>query len=920
MKRQLPKNIILIILTACFLLLALGVSLVSYSIVLNKKPTAPTVPNKPQDIEENPELTYVERIAKSYTCTFYDDSYHIITLEKDCTFVLKNRGVVLEKGSFTVQADGTINLTLFGEKYLLKPDLLKSLMLMVAVPIGDYTEYSNQVGEFVYKLRLYNEGYARLFLEGNTFNVYGSYGVDGEKCTVTFLNEKTLFALYKENGSNRFKDYSQYERNFYLGDYECSFMNNATLTLYEGSFRIHNGNTLFEGDSYELDDDELCLYIGGTKLFIDIYSDNCKRASLKDITEGEGETYLYYSKDYNEDYYFTFYSTNGTYKMTSTSMGYTLYGYYKFFSQNRYYVMCLKNSAMVVIENGKLYLASEYVEDTREKFSFENNDGVCNYELSVSSDGTFTLVRKTQNITGDEHKGTYTINPYGIVLSNSFYGIFKDKIVVLDYENHLFALVKYYQYTDYNGKNYYLKQIAVNNDTDEFVLSSSFDSQEFARATFDKNNLKEGFRFLGNNEDELIWVSGDIFVYVESLLGKYYYNDSGIDYLLLLKDLSYELSINGYQEKGFYNIIDGQLILDNETYVTLASNRFSFTKDRITKVECTLPNMIVKGEDVKLSEYTITLHTLLGNVYHTSLDKVSVEKLRTDIAGDFECRIVFRDYTYMHSYKVIEESPSYLAVVNLPDTVNFGEGINLSNAVVNVISDFGRVMFSSAIREDMFVDLDLSSIGSKSSILCYMGLTYTYYYTVVSDVYDVEIVGLTMSKNVFSVGEEIDLTGARIRIRTNLNTFRYERVTLDMLVGFSTANACYGVFIVEYNGMRYVGSSYIVKSIPRSYELTVDVVLSTVAGVESDIQYMTNAYFVALSDGKYRFESKSQYGIRAYLYDENMTLLAYDYAGSENSVDFVIEYSLKQGEMVRLYYRVDSDSDEEIEIIATRIG
>lgn len=901
------------------MLLALGVSLVSYSIVLNKKPSTPIVPDKPQDIEENPELSYAEKIAKSYTCTFYDDKY-TITLEKDCTFVLKNKGIVLEKGSFTIQADGTLLLSLFGEEYVLKPDLINSLMLMIGNVSGDYTEYSNQVGALVYKLRLYNEGYARLFLEGSIFNVYGSYSVENEKCTVTFLNEKSVVALYKENGTNRFKDYSEYEKSFYLGDYECSFMNNATLTLYESSFKIHNGRTLFEGDSYDLAANELCLYIGGTKLIIDIDSNNGKKASLKDITEGDGETYSYYSKDYSENYYFTFYSSNGTYKMTSPSMGYTLYGYYKVFSQNRYYVMCLKNSGIVVIDDGKLYLASEYVEDTSEKFAFENNvNGESEYELSITNDGNFTLVRRTQySSSTDEHKGTYTANPYGIVLSNDFYGIFKDKVIVLDYENHLFSLVKYYKYTDYNGKTYFLKQIAVDDDTDEFVLGSSVDSQEISKALIDKNTLKDGFRLLGNDE-KLIWVSGDTFVYAESLLGKYYYGDDGEDYLILSKDLSYELSINGYLDRGVFSMIDGQMVLDGEIFVTLTSNRFSFTKDRITKVECTLPDTLVKGENVNLSDYSITVHTLLGNVYHSPLSEVSIEGLSTESEGEYECKIVFREYTHIHTYTIVVETPSYLNVINLPDTITLGEGINFANSVVNVISDLGRVMYSTVISEDMFIDLDLSSVGSKSATLTYMGLTYIYEYTVVSDVYDVEIVGLTISKNIFSVGEEIDLTDARIRIRTNLNTFRYEKITLDMLIGFSTEKAGSGVFTVEYNGMRYIGSSYTVKAIPQSYELTVDVVLSTVAGVESDIKYMTNAYFVALTDGTYRFESISRYGIRAYLYDEDMNLLAYDYAGSENSIDFVIEYSLKQGERVKLYYRVDSDQNEQIELIATKI-
>lgn len=905
--------------TACFLLLALGVSLASYIIILNKEPSTPTTPNNPQEIEDNPELSYAEKIAKSYTCTFYNDNHHIISLEKDCTFILKNREIVVEKGSFSIIADGSISLSLFGEIYLLKPNLNKSLMVMLNTASGDYTEYSNIVGEYTYKLRLYNEGYARFFAEGKNFDVYGRYTKDGEKCTLVFLSEESTVALYKENGANKYKDYEEYLKSFYLGDYECSFMNNATLTLTETSFRIHNGVTLFEGNSYELKDDELCLYIGTARLYVNIYSDNGKKADLKDITEGEGESYTYYSKTYNEDYRFTFYPANGTYKMTASSMGYTLYGYYKVFSANRYYIICLKNSGMVVLDSdGRMYLASEYVEEESEDFFFEHN---VSYKLSlISKDFSFTLIRKTENGEEDEHKGSYTVNAYGVVLSNTYYGIFRDKIIVLDYENKIFKLIKYYQYTDIDGNTYSLQQRAIDDDTDEFILLSQ-DNQTIVSTLVDRNTLKEGFWSLYDGAEEyLIWLSGNSFVYAESLLGKYYYNNESRDYLVLERDLSYEMSFNGNIERGSYSIIDKQIVLDNTTYITLSYNRFSFTKDKVILVECTLPSVMVKGEHLDLSKYTITLHTLLGNAYQSLLSDVTINGLNLDVEGEGECSILFRDYTYFHVYTVLEEVPSYLTVVNLPDTITLGDGINYANTVVNVISDLGRIMYSSVIDEGMFEDLDLTSIGNKSATLKYMGLTYTYEYTVVSEVYDVEIVGLTMPKYIFTLGEELDLSGAKIRIRTNLNSFRYEQVTLDMLVGFSTSKVGNGVFNIEYNGMKYVGGPYTVKAIPQSYELTVDVVLTTSAGVESDITYMTNAYFIALTEGKYRFESNSKYGIRVYLYDENMNLLAYDYSGHENSIDFVIEYSLREGEKVKLYYRVDSDQNEEIELIVTRIG
>lgn len=912
----------MIILTALFLLLALGVSLVSYSIVLHKKPTTPIPPDKPSDTIDNPDISYTEKIAKSYICTFYEDEHHIIHLEKDGSFTLKNREILLEKGTFTVQVDGSIELSLFGSKYWLKPDLANSLMHMVSSAKGDYTEYSNQVGEYVYKLRLYNEGYARLFIEGSRFNVYGSYTKDDNSCTLTFLNENSVIALYKENGANKFKSYDDYQKEFYYGDYECSFMNNATLILLEKSFRIHNGATLFEGNAYDLSDDELCLYIGNTTLIVEL-DGSTRKASLKDITEGEGVGYTYYSKAYNESYYFSFYP-NGTYTMTSTNMGYTLYGYYKVFSQSRYYVICLKSSAMMVLDDGKLYLATEYVEDESIKFSFENNvEGVVEYELSiVEGDSSFTLTRKLGSSLGvDEHKGNYTINSYGISLSNTFYGLFKDKLIILDYENHLFKLVKNYQYTDINGKKYTLSRCAIDDDNDKFTLTVDSNNSEIFSCLVDKNTFKEGFTRLSYNDNEyLIWVEGNNFIYAETLLGVYYYNDSGVDYLKLNKDLTYELSFNGNIEGGVYTLFDSQIVLSEQSYVTLSPNRFTFTKDRVISATCTLPNSFVKGDNVDLSSYTITLRTLLGEVYQGLLTEIAVEGFSTDIEGSYECTITFREYTYTHSYNVIVEAPSYLEVVNLPDTITLGEGINLANAIVNVISDLGRVIYSSAIDQSMFTNLDINSIGNKSATLTYKDLTYTYNYTVVSNVYDVEIVSLTMPKNIFSVGEEIDLNGARIRIRTNLNGYRYENVTPSMLVGFSTDKACSGVFTIEYNGMRYVGGAYTVKGIPQSYELTVDVTLTTTAGIESDTKYMTNAYFVALTDGAYRFESKSQYGIRAYLYDEDMNLLAYDYAGQENSIDFVIEYTLKQGERVLLYYRVDSDQNEQIEIVATKIS
>ncbi|MBQ3920531.1 MAG: bacterial Ig-like domain-containing protein, partial [Oscillospiraceae bacterium] len=188
-----------------------------------------------------------------------------------------------------------------------------------------------------------------------------------------------------------------------------------------------------------------------------------------------------------------------------------------------------------------------------------------------------------------------------------------------------------------------------------------------------------------------------------------------------------------------------------------------------------------------------------GTVKTVTLTASMVSGFNSSRTGTYTLTVTYSSKTTSYDITVRDAEVTSVTISAKPKTAYYiGDAIDLTNGRITVVYENGtsKVM---AITADMVSGFDTSSAGTKTITVAYGGKTASYTITVTADA--VRTVAVTGTfKKIYFIGDDIDLTGAKLNVTYNSGKTASVDVTSAMVSGFNTQTAGTRTVTVTYGG------------------------------------------------------------------------------------------------------------------------
>ncbi|MCI8620544.1 MAG: hypothetical protein HFJ50_01660 [Clostridia bacterium] len=158
--------------------------------------------------------------------------------------------------------------------------------------------------------------------------------------------------------------------------------------------------------------------------------------------------------------------------------------------------------------------------------------------------------------------------------------------------------------------------------------------------------------------------------------------------------------------------------------------------------------------------------------------------------------------TYLGEYEIeVKDAVSKLNVIPNKTTFKYGEELDLTGGVVQVVMKSGAIDETVDLTEDMISGYDKEQLGEQIIYVEYKGLKGTFDIIVMDEIINIELVS-EPDKIRYAYGEELDLTGAMLKI-TMLSGEMDLPVAENMISGYNAEEPGAQVITVKFEGYEF---------------------------------------------------------------------------------------------------------------------
>ena len=193
-----------------------------------------------------------------------------------------------------------------------------------------------------------------------------------------------------------------------------------------------------------------------------------------------------------------------------------------------------------------------------------------------------------------------------------------------------------------------------------------------------------------------------------------------------------------------------------------------------------------------------------GDIEYVTLEESMISGFDTDTAGTRTVTVTYGGKTTSYTITVADLAVESIEIYSLPKTAYFlYEVLDVEGGQVKFTLNNG-VWYLEDLKAEWVSGFSTQTTGSRTLTVAASGKTTSYNIAVTSGT--VQSISLSvLPKTVYQQGEELDLTGARLRINYSSTRAALIDVTEDMISGFSTAEAGTKTVTVTY---RYCVTTY----------------------------------------------------------------------------------------------------------------
>jgi len=262
--------------------------------------------------------------------------------------------------------------------------------------------------------------------------------------------------------------------------------------------------------------------------------------------------------------------------------------------------------------------------------------------------------------------------------------------------------------------------------------------------------------------------------------------DAGWQYFMFVTPAIGDIRINIADER-YVEIAEAVMLETTEMPRTVSS---------IELVENSFPANVNYGTDLDLTNAKLSVTYSDNATEQVAITADMISGYNKNQVGEQTVNVTYGVKTTTFSITVTDVMQSIKANIS-KDTYKIGETLDLTNATVGILYASGTTD-SAELTATMVTGFDSTTAGVKTLTISYEGLTCTKEITVEDYV---TAISATISKTSYTVGDTLDLAGAKLALTYASGATDEIDITTAMVTGFDSATAGTKTLTVTYEGL-----------------------------------------------------------------------------------------------------------------------